>query len=341
MWLGSVLLISNVASLVLASKLPNLTDSEYLFIADRGIALYNRPQIHQPTVWNTSIRRVGLDYTSPTIIREFDPFNPWVTTGAHALTHDPTTNQLYIATDRGIYRTNVDGSNPELVFVTNTQGAWAMSLAVSGGKLYFGTAYDGLIRTLDLDRGQVEMFMNVSQGLNYPGAIGDIYLSSYTWAAGLAIDGENEQIYWSTFAGSLPHGGSIRRATLQPNATDVEVLLQDIYSPGQIRLLSNGDLYWSDGATINRARISSSKGITLEPETLFNSSQSSTMKGDYGIIKIESFTVDEKSQRLWLSGDDWDSRIVEMGINGGDAMLVIHNSTNIGFPMGLEFISQS
>ena len=353
MWLQSFALFGlALGRAVLVHGISSRTPSGSIFIADEGVGHRSTPV----TRWRTSIRCITTNGTYAANLREFDSGTLEAPVGASTLTHDPSTNRLYIATSYGIFRTNIDGSNPVAITVNETRTP-PRSLAIADGKLYYGTSYDGLIKRVDLDGGPVEVFMNVSQGLNYPNSIGGSYLSSYTYAAGLAIDKENGKVYWSTYTGppglaSLPHGGSIRRASFQPNATDVEVLAQDIYSPGQLRLLPNNYLYWTERGqynnqptTLRRAQIPQSKvdtPDTLDIETLFDSNQNPLLNGSEGIMGITSFAVDEDNKRLWFSAES-DARvmygkIVKMGVDGGDLQVLNENVTEIGVPVGLEYI---
>lgn len=340
-WLESLPLITNSLGLIVFLSVFALGRAEdgHLFIADTGAP------VHQIPTWETSLRRINPDGSSASILQTF-PFrlSIIVRAGAYALALDPRKKEFYVATYEEVYRTELDGSKREQL--NETHVSYFNTLVVSNGILYAGNC-QGLIQRLDLSGGALETIMDVRPDHNS---------NNSTCVNGLAVDEPNKKLYWSVVTTpreiqtSRPDFGSIWRASLTPNATDGELLADHVFSPKQIRLSASGYLYWveqlfrSFPTALRRARVPPSNS-TLEIETVFDSTQSSLLtignSTNNRTAGISGFAIDERNQRIWLSGDDYElPRIVEAGLDGANPHIINQNVTEIGYPGALEYVAE-
>ncbi|PVH93596.1 hypothetical protein DM02DRAFT_634401 [Periconia macrospinosa] len=218
-WLQSLPLITSSVGLI--TFLPALVfgraEDGYLFIADKGAP------VRQIPTWDTSLRRMNTDGSSTSTLQTF-PFrlSNIYRAGASALALDPRKNEFYVATYE------------EREKLKETHVSYFTTLIISDGILYAGNC-DGLIQRLDLNGGALETIMDVRPGQNN---------KNMSCVNGLAVDEPNGKLYWTVtttpreLLATRPDFGSIWRASLIPNATDDEILADNIFSPGQIRLSS-------------------------------------------------------------------------------------------------------
>jgi hypothetical protein len=303
-----------------------------LYIADYGVGHRSTPIPR----WRTSLRKLNIDGTNSTILQEFGPANDLeVPIGVYAFSYDPRARQFYIATasGRSIIRTDLDGSNPTTILTESDPRGWISSLTVQGQKLWYGTGHYGLLKRANLDGSGLETFLNVSQGVNFE--FGPNYTPAYSYANGIAVDEANNLVYWSSYK------GSIRRAPLIANTTNIEILVEDIWEPGQLRLVRNSTLYWTEsGNYIRRAYIPPNQGLevgTVQPETLLNSSTTNLLSDS-----ISSFAVSEEDEMIWVATQTAASvtsgRLLEMDMDGDRLKSLNENVTQIGVPIGLEYV---
>jgi hypothetical protein len=357
-WCGYSIMLAMMLlpiTLILATISPGLAlpstraSQGTLYIADQGVGHRSTPIPR----WRTSLRKLNTDGTNPTTLQQFgDPNNLESPIGAYALSYDPLGRQFYLASGQGIIRTDADGSNPTAILQETNPNVQIVSLVVHGQKLWYGTSYEGLLKRANLDGSGVETFLNVSLGVVYD--YGGSYRPSYSYAAGIAIDDVNDFVYWSSYSSPedlsihLEHGGSIRRAPLTPNTTTVEVLAQDIWSPGQIRLLKNSTVYWAEAGpyyssprALKRAYFPAGQTLKpgdVEPDTLL----SSDTEPELLPYEISSFAIDEDKGKVWVAAKSdaavMYGRVLEMGLDGSALRLVNDNVTQIGVPAGVEYV---
>ena len=131
---------------------------------------------------------------------------------------------------RKIRRSNLDGSGVEDV-VTGLENPVGIALDVSGGKMYYWTASDGVmgkIQRSNLDGSGVE---DLVTGL-FP-------------TFGIALDVSGGKMYWTAFP------GRIRRSNLDGSV--VENLVTGLANPWGIALdVSDGKMYWTDSNIYRR-----------------------------------------------------------------------------------------
>jgi hypothetical protein len=319
-----------------------------LYIADKGVGHRSNPIPR----WRTSLRKLNTDGTNSTTLQQFglsEDLESPVT--ASALSYEPLARQFYIATGEGIVRTNSDGSDPVLVLTIDKSGEWITSLIVHGDKLWYGTGYEGLLKRANLDGSGIETFLNVSHGLVFD--YGLKYTPARSHADGIAIDEANGFFYWSAYSepqdllSHLPHGGALCRAPLIANTTDIEILVEDIWTPGQLRLLQNSTLYWVEAGSYNSSpralkrayfppKDSVQAGL-VEPETLLSSATTDLLPDE-----ISSFAVSEEDDKIWVVAKSDAAvtygRVLEMGLNGNGLRVLNDNVTQIGVPVGVEYV---
>ncbi|KAJ4296355.1 hypothetical protein N0V90_006400 [Kalmusia sp. IMI 367209] len=327
-----------------------ITDSQgSLYIVDRGYNRYLEPVT--PRSYN-QLRRINTDGTNNTVLANFFSEHVWVPPNPTAFTYSPVHRHFYIATSEGIVRTEFDGSNATTVI----EEGGATALVIDGEKLWWGAPSIGLIKRADLDGKGVETFLNISQGLRYDYNIGLTTALSDT--TGLAIDSEEGFVYWGASslppddAFHLPHLGSIRRAPLIANTTAVEILAEDIYLPGTLRLFGN-TLYWAElaryrpGSTSLRRAIVPGKSPLrpgdLHIETLLDSGTSNVFPKN--LIGVTGFTIDDMEGRIWAvvetgppdQGSEKWGVLLQSDVDGGNWKVLEQNVTQIGMPVGVEF----
>jgi hypothetical protein len=329
-------------------------------IADYGVG--HRSQL--VTQWQTSLRSLDLSGTQPKILREFG--GPPVISqpiGASALALDKDNDQLYIATGEGVVRSNLDGSNNITVISES-----ASTLTVEGGKIYYGVTYTGLIKRVNLDGSNSEVLLNVSEGINW--GLSPTYTPAFRFPAGIAVDKEGQQIYWSSSTNMVDdaalYGGTIRRAPLRAQDVSqspqiVETLVEGIFVPGQVRLVNGGQfVYWIEQGRWSNSQRAIKRAVipattewnpTLKPQTIVHSNQSSIFfEKDFvpetQTLYIKSFAVAEDEGKLWFAMENdarvMFSKVVEIPLGGvvqeSELKVLNKNATEIGIPVGLEYV---
>ncbi len=130
-----------------------------------------------------------------------------------------------------IYRSNLDGTNVELIVGSGNENVHELDVDPIGGKLYWLDNMGGQasLRRANLDGSNVQTLLSLS------------------WANGLDIDVYGGKLYWTQYT------GQIYRANL--DGTNVELLL-DFGAPFDIALAC-GKMYWSDwySGKIHRANL--------------------------------------------------------------------------------------
>ncbi|KAF1839581.1 hypothetical protein BDW02DRAFT_991 [Decorospora gaudefroyi] len=361
-----------LASLHLSNALPNpqATTEDTLIILDKGVGHRSTPVPR----WRTSLRRLSPRGTNATILTQFEaatnatqrsePIN------AYALTYSASTSTLFSATGQGIIRTATDGSDATLILQEDSSEAGldkitSVHVAEKEQKIYYGTQYQGLIKKADLDGSNVEIVLNVSQGLNL-GFASPSYKPAKFYAGGIVVDEETGWLYWSAARGDKD--GSIRRAALKGTDGGEEqhqVLASGINMPGQVRIVG-GSLYWvergrwSNSPTaikyLDRALLAlpaTGTSAALATGTLVHASQSALFfekdyTGERQTLGIQSFVVDrrEREMRVWFvvesSGRTMFGKLVRVGWRGGGrgpVFEVLNEDTReVGVPVGLEFL---
>ncbi|KAF2025056.1 hypothetical protein EK21DRAFT_77371 [Setomelanomma holmii] len=308
------LAVFTILSISLA--LPSPQSPGTLVILDNGVGHRSTPVPR----WRTSLRSISTRGTNATVLEEFGPTpSPRSVVGpinAYGLAHSPSTQSLFLATGESIVRTALNGSNSRVI-VDNVPDVHSVAVADSQQKIYWGTTFDGFIRRANYDGSGIEVFRNVSQGINWDLAQYFEYANSY--ADGILVDEDNGWVYWSASRG--PDDGSIRRVRLddvrsgcsdEADAKKEVALAKGLDMPGQLKI-RDGWLYWiemgrwsTSPTSMSKARLpaTASSGL-LTPEIMVHSNASSIFieqdyTGERQILNIQSFVFSEVAEKLWF-----------------------------------------
>ena len=195
-----------------------------------------------------AIARANLDGSGEIeyLIGEGSPNPPAI--APIAITVDPYAGKMYWTHlnepfTHGIWRSELDGTNPERVVDVEKGGG--IELDLRNGKIYWAKAEaDGTISRANLDGSQIET----------------IFTGTFNGDASLALDTAAEKIYWTQGIGFGQDGGIVQRANL--DGSDVETLVTglDHYEDWMSYIdldLPAGKMYFSGGmnASIMRANL--------------------------------------------------------------------------------------
>jgi hypothetical protein len=332
--------------LPLSTALPASTPK--LIILDAGANSYPDPR------WQTSLRALTPAGTDATILRAFgevplpDEVDP---TGAYSLAYSASTSSLFLATGAGIIRTTLNGSDSTTITVPGSNNAiTAVAVAETAKKVYYGTMDDGCIRRANFDGSGDELFRNVSQGINSFLLPDTVQANSYP--SGVLVDEERGWVYWSAW-GEVD--GSIRRVPMQSGSSteEEEILVSELNMPGQLRILGDEWLYWVEQGfwgAIKRVKLPGSKvsdSALLSTEVVVDTDRSDVFTGVHDIgattkLSISSFAFGEAEKKLWFvaqrTGYTIFGKLVETGIDGGELKVLTANTSDVGVPVGLEYI---
>ncbi len=172
---------------------------------------------------------------------------------------DPPNDLMYWNTDisdvfvSGIYRSAMDGTNPELVIPSDGRPAYAIAMDTVNRKLYWTitTGTPRLIRRANLDGSAVE---TVVEFFDIPAPVA------------LALDVADDRLYWSAI--DIVNGLSqpwVGRSRL--DGSEVEVLYQPaspIEADGIALDVPRGHIYWtSRDSTIQRANLDGTDRVAM------------------------------------------------------------------------------
>ncbi|KAF1843784.1 uncharacterized protein K460DRAFT_151125 [Cucurbitaria berberidis CBS 394.84] len=369
-----LVLLALQASLQVTLALPkdNTQSLGSLRILDTGVGHRSTPVPR----WRTSLRNLTTHGTNASILQQFGPEyapgSPALPIGAVSLAYSPSTSYLYAATGQGIIRTDVDGSNPKLVIPEKPGQIVSVTVAEREGKLYYGTEYEGLIKSADLDGSNIEVVRNISQGINWDGM--SSFMPANAYAGGILVDDEKGWLYWS--ASRALYDGSVLRAPLHSEGQE-QVLADGIDMPGQLRLVGDA-LYWAekgrwsssptaikwfDLSQLRKPQPQSqppsltSPPVAFTTQTVVHSNESAAIffeqdyTGDKQTLGIQSFVVyrDGVEQKIWFvaqsSGRTMFGKLVEITWRGsGDGRKAVlevltGDTKDVGVPVGLEYVS--
>ena len=140
--------------------------------------------------------------------------------------------------DKGIFRSDLDGSNVEHLVKPELRYPGNIELDVLGGKMYWTDRGGGDIYWSDLDGSNLAILVDV-----------------WGTAIDLALDIAGGKIYWTdSFNADDYYQGALMRANI--DGSNIELLTEDVVNrnPGTIALdLVGGKVYWIDRGNIHRA----------------------------------------------------------------------------------------
>ena len=166
----------------------------------------------------------------------------WLVSGGQGISYgqSPVEGGKIYWTDleRGIFRSNLDGSNSERLVKPDVRYPGDIALDVLGGKMYWTDRGGGAIYWSDLDGSNLETLVDV-----------------WETAMDLALDIAGGKLYWTdSFNADDYYQGALMRANL--DGSNIEALIEDFVNrnPGTIALdLVRGKVYWIDRGSIYRA----------------------------------------------------------------------------------------
>jgi hypothetical protein len=340
--------------------LPSPPAPGQLLILDNGVGHRSTPVAR----WRTSLRCISTRGSNATVLQQYGPApssNSVVEpVNGYGLVQSASTQSLFLATGQGILRTALDGSSAKVI-VDNVPDLHSIAVADKQKKVYYGTIFDGFIRRANFDGSDIEVFRNVSQGINWD--LAQYFEHANSYADGILVDEDAGWVYWSATRG--PDDGSVRRVRLDAVRTGVDddadakkeqILVKGLNMPGQLGI-RGGVLYWieqgrwsTSPTSMSRAELPStaSSGV-LMPEVMVHSNQSSIFlekdyTGEQHILSIQSFAFSEVGDSIWFviqdSGRTMFAKLVELKLGGkGWELEVLNNDTkDLGIPMGLEYV---
>jgi len=168
-------------------------------------------------------------------------------------------SKIYWTNDAsGIYRANLDGSNPEHLIDLGGVAAFGIAIDTVGLKMYWTEVVTDRIQRADLDGNNIENLLGTG-----------------TIPQGIALDPNSGKMYWVDGGGN-----NISRADF--NGSNVEELVTGLENPIGIALdLSAGKMYWTD-ATSNKVQRADLDGSNVE--TLLPSLTDTVVIGPTGIF---------------------------------------------------------
>jgi len=168
---------------------------------------------------------------------------------------NPTTNMIYWAETNKVLRMDASSGQVEIIVEYAQEGAFGttipgIALDMMHNKLYWIHGAEAKIQRSNLDGSNAE----------------DVITSDVINPLSLAVDPENEKVYWSGI------GGYIKRANF--DGTEIEdVVTSGIFQPEGMTLdLVNNKIYWADlvGNDINRANLDGTEVEEVITEDLEN-----------------------------------------------------------------------
>jgi hypothetical protein len=180
--------------------------------------------------------------------------------------------------DGTILRSDVDGKN--IVTIVPPGGTFTpkqLQIEKKSGKLYWSDREGMRVMRANLDGSNIETLLDTSHGDPRPGA------DPTKWCAGIAVDAEGGELYWTQKGDDNAGQGRIFRANIElpirqspANRNDIELLYDNLPEPIDLDLdPATRMLYWTDrgdpprGNTVNRAPMDPTLGDSKEPEILF------------------------------------------------------------------------
>ncbi|QEE28888.1 3-hydroxyacyl-CoA dehydrogenase [Terriglobus albidus] len=180
------------------------------------------------------------------------------------------------AEDGSIERADLDGSNHVTVVPNGkTFTPKQLQLDKRNGKLYWCDREGMRVMRSNLDGSQIETLVQTGQGE-------DDRSELTRWCVGIAIDTEDDKLYWTQKGPDNAGLGRIFRAGLEipkgetpSSRSDIELMFDRLPEPIDLDLdLKHRVLYWTDrgdpprGNTVNRAPLDAAP-LSIEPEIVY------------------------------------------------------------------------
>ena len=182
------------------------------------------------------LKSVNLDGNEEEIVYVFDNINPQIN-----IQFNHNNKKIYLADWRGIWRMNTDGTEFKVLVKRNDTIAIDLCLDLSRGEMYWYNSYWAYtIYRSRLDGRNVEPL-----------------IVSYHKPVCLALDHENDKIYWANLYASI--------YKCNTDGSNVEFLTNEIYPNAEVNDITldfvNEKIYWArtaEGRTLGRANFDGS-----------------------------------------------------------------------------------
>jgi hypothetical protein len=229
------------------------------------------------------------------------------------------------ADDGSIERADLDGRNrktivPEGATFTPKQ----LQVEKNSGMLYWCDREGMRVMRANLDGSNIETVVDTSQGDQRPGR------DPTKWCVGVAIDVDDDKIYWTQKGPDNAGKGRLFRAGIElpagqtaSNRADIEVLYDGLPEPIDLELdLNNRVIYWTDrgdpprGNTVNRAPMDSDRKGRPAPEIVLTH-----------LMEGIGVALDLKGDRMFIT--DFGGNVLTGKLDGSDPRVLLVAQGNL------------
>jgi hypothetical protein len=176
----------------------------------------------------------------------------------------------------------------------------------------------------NLDGSNIEIVVDTSQGDQRPGR------DPTKWCVGVAIDVDDDKIYWTQKGPDNAGKGRLFRAGIElpagqtaSNRVDIEVLYDGLPEPIDLELdLNNRVIYWTDrgdpprGNTVNRAAMDSDSNGRPAPEVVLTH-----------LMEGIGIALDLKGDRMFIT--DFGGNVLTAKLDGSDPRVLLVAQGNL------------
>jgi DNA-binding beta-propeller fold protein YncE len=229
------------------------------------------------------------------------------------------------ANDGSIERADLDGRNRKTIIPEgSTFTPKQLQLEKNSGMLYWCDREGMRVMRANLDGSNIEIVVDTSQGDQRPGR------DPTKWCVGVAIDVDDDKIYWTQKGPDNAGKGRLFRAGIElpagqtaSNRVDIEVLYDGLPEPIDLELdLNNRVIYWTDrgdpprGNTVNRAAMDSDSNGRPAPEVVLTH-----------LMEGIGIALDLKGDRMFIT--DFGGNVLTAKLDGSDPRVLLVAQGNL------------
>jgi DNA-binding beta-propeller fold protein YncE len=229
------------------------------------------------------------------------------------------------ANDGSIERADLDGRNRKTIIPEgSTFTPKQLQLEKNSGMLYWCDREGMRVMRGNLDGSNIEIVVDTSQGDQRPGR------DPTKWCVGVAIDVDDDKIYWTQKGPDNAGKGRLFRAGIElpagqtaSNRVDIEVLYDGLPEPIDLELdLNNRVIYWTDrgdpprGNTVNRAAMDSDSNGRPAPEVVLTH-----------LMEGIGIALDLKGDRMFIT--DFGGNVLTAKLDGSDPRVLLVAQGNL------------
>jgi hypothetical protein len=229
------------------------------------------------------------------------------------------------ANDGSIERADLDGRNRKTIVPEgSTFTPKQLQLEKNSGMLYWCDREGMRVMRGNLDGSNIEIVVDTSQGDQRPGR------DPTKWCVGVAIDVDDDKIYWTQKGPDNAGKGRLFRAGIElpagqtaSNRVDIEVLYDGLPEPIDLELdLNNRVIYWTDrgdpprGNTVNRAAMDSDSNGRPAPEVVLTH-----------LMEGIGIALDLKGDRMFIT--DFGGNVLTAKLDGSDPRVLLVAQGNL------------